>query len=96
MFFGKIRLSTLDNTEATVEVQDAFYSTLFVSTCIPPSKEEYKLLELRALFCIFLWFACLEQNVVFNAMLRMNIDYNRGLTKYSENRCLKSRPRLAI
>jgi hypothetical protein len=96
MYFGKVRLSTPDDTETTVEDRAAFYGTLFASTCIPPSKEEYKLSELRALFQIFLRFACLERDVVFDAVLRMCADYDRGLTEYSENRRSKSRPRLAI
>jgi hypothetical protein len=96
MYFGKVGSSTPDDTEVTVEDRAAFYGTLFASTGIAPSKEEYKLSELRALFQIFLRFACLERDVVFNAVLRMCTDYDRGITEYSESRRSKSRPRLAI
>jgi hypothetical protein len=61
----------------------AFYSTLFAYTGIPLKKEEYKLSELRTLFEVHLRFACVEQNGVFEAVLRMCIDYDSGLTRYS-------------
>jgi hypothetical protein len=96
MYFGKVGSSTPDDMKATVEDRAAFYGTLFASTYIPPSTEEYKLSELRALFHIFLRFVCLEWDVVFDAVLRMCVDYDRGLTEYSENKRSKSRPRLAI
>jgi hypothetical protein len=83
MYFGKVGSSTPDDTEVTVEDRAAFYGTLFASTGIAPSKEEYKLLELRALFQIFLRLACLERDVVFNAVLRMCTDYDRGITVQS-------------
>jgi hypothetical protein len=96
MYFGKVGSSTPDDTEVTEEDRAAFYGTLFASTGIPPSKEEYKLLELRALFQIFLRFACLERDIVFDAVLRMCTDYDRDITEYSKSRHSKSRPRLAI
>ena len=92
----KVGSSIPDDIEVMVENRAAFYGTLFASTCIAPSKEEYKLLELIALFQIFLRFACMERDVVFNVVLRMCIDYDRGITEYSESRRSKSRPRLAI
>ena len=96
MYFGKVGSSTPDDTKATVEDQAAFYGTLFASIGILPSKEEYKLSELRALFQIFLRFACLEWDVVFDVVFCMCADYDRGLMEYSGNRRSKSRPRLAI
>ena len=96
MYFGKVGLSTPNDTEVTVEDRAAFYGTLYARTSLAPSKEEYKLLELRALFQIFLQFACLERDVVFDVVLHMCSDYDRGIMEYSESRCSKSRPRLAI
>jgi hypothetical protein len=96
MYFGKVGSSIPDDIEATVEDRAAFYGILFASTGIPSSTEEYKLSELRALFQIFLRFACLKRDVVFDSVLRMCTDYDMGLTEYSESRHSKSRPRLAI
>jgi hypothetical protein len=50
MFFGKMGSSIQNDMIAMVGDQAAFYGTLFASTGIPPSKEEYKLLELITLF----------------------------------------------
>jgi hypothetical protein len=70
--------------------------TLFANTSILPSKEEYKLSELRALFQIYLQFVCLERDVVFNAVLCICTNYNKDLMEYIESRRLKSKPRLTI
>jgi hypothetical protein len=74
----------------------AFYGTLFACTGISPKKEEYKLSELRTLFEVHLRYACMEQNGVFKAVLRMCIDYDSGLTRYSGSGNLTSRPKMTI
>jgi hypothetical protein len=84
------------DTEEIVARRATFYGTLFACTGIPPEKEEYKLSELKTLFEVHLWFACMEQNGVFEAMLRMCIDYDSGLTCYSGSGNPISRPKMTI
>jgi hypothetical protein len=95
-FFGRVGPSTATDTEEIVGPRAAFYGTLFACTGIPPKKEEYKLSELRTLFEVHLRFACMEQNGVFEAVLRMCTDYDSGLTRYSGNGNPTSRPKMTI
>jgi hypothetical protein len=89
-FFGRVGPSIAADMEAMVNDRAAFYSTLFVATGIPPKKEDYKILELRVLFDVYLRFACVEQDSMFAALLQVCNDYEQGLIQYSETG--KSRP----
>jgi hypothetical protein len=95
-FFGRVGPSIATDTEEIVARRAAFYGTLFACTGIPPKKQEYKLSKLRTPFELHLWFACMEQNEVFEAMLRMYTDYDSGLTHYSGSGNLTSRPKMTI
>jgi hypothetical protein len=95
-FFGRVGPSTAADIEEIVARRAAFYGTLFACTRIPPKKEEYKLSELRTLFEVYLRFACIEWNGVFEAMLRMCTDYDSGLMRYSASRNPTSRPKMII
>jgi hypothetical protein len=95
-FFGRVGPSTATDTEEIVARRAAFYGTLFACTGIPPKKEEYKPSELRTLFEVHLRYACMEQNGVFEAVLRMCTDYDSGLTRYSGSGNPTSRPKMTI
>jgi hypothetical protein len=95
-FFGRVGPNTAIDTEEIVARRAAFYGTLFACTGIPPKKEEYKLSELRTSFEVHLRYACMEQNGVFEAVLRMCIDYDSGLTCYSGSGNPTSRPKMTI
>jgi hypothetical protein len=95
-FFGRVGPTTAIDTEEIVAQRAAFYGTLFAYTGIPPKKEEYKLSELRTLFEVHLRFAYMEQNGVFEVVLRMCTDYDSGLTRYSGSGNPTSRPKMTI
>jgi hypothetical protein len=95
-FFGRVGPSTATDPEEIVARRAAFYGTLFACTGIPPKKEEYKLSELRTLFEVHLQYACMEQNGVFEEVLRMCTEYDSGLTYYSGSGNPTSRPKMTI
>jgi hypothetical protein len=95
-FFGRIGPSTAIDTVEIVARRATFYGTLFACTGIPPKKEEYKFSELRTLFEVYLRFACMEQNRMFEDVLCVCTDYDNGFTRYSASRNPTSRPKMTI
>ena len=94
--FERMEPSMATNTEEIVAQRAAFYGILFVCIRIPSKKEEYKLSELRIFFEVHLWFACMEQNGVFKAVLCMCTNYNNGLIHYSGSGNPTSKSKMTI
>jgi hypothetical protein len=61
-----------------------FYGTFFASISIPPKIKEYKLSELRGLIEEHLRFVCVEQDNIFEALLCICTNCEKGFTEYND------------
>ena len=68
-FFGRVGPSTAKDSQAIIDDRDRFYTTLHAATGIQPTGEHFKLLELRTKFEVHLRYACMQNDIDFEAVV---------------------------
>ena len=94
IYFGRVGPSSKSDIQVILDQQARFYSTLFATTGMQPTKDPI-LLELKTKFNVHLRFSCLE-NDIQNVVLHMCNDFDDGQTKYSMTHIQKSGLKIAI
>ena len=95
-FFGRVGPSTTKDLQAIINDRARFYTTLHAATGIPPTEEHSKLSALRTKFEVHLRYACMTNDIDFEAVLRMCDDYDAGLTRFSKLENHKASSKMVI